>query len=393
MAPQPATPTVLPLLTPDEFAQRLVGMFPPTWTNAQARKPGGTLYAVMETLGSQLSFELGAPITQLVTLGGAATPNDTVTLSIAGTTFQGARTLTHTVQIGETLSDVANALAYLVSADPVLRVLAVRASAIGPVITIAYPAIAPTLPWTNAAPTATALTILGSVSVGATETIAIAPGGSSVTGSLQYAWASTRIQIAEGNALDLAADDFFGTVIERVPGEPDGAFRTRILMALANLGQGATRQSVSNAIQAVTGAVPRIVEPWSPGDTGVIDGEPGAGMMFYDVDTAVTPGRITDPSLAYQGFVDTVLPEFPVLGGNPLPCMDVGIAPDGLYFDVAGSSMFDFLGSVATGAQAVYDAINRTKVFGTVVWVRFSGGLANTFIVGASIVGGPDVLG
>lgn len=371
-----------------------------------------------------------------------------------------------------------------------------------------------------------------------------------VLGSLIYGLDATRIDTAQNGALDAASVDFFGAfpglyALPRNPGETDASFAARIEAAM--LPDGATRQAVSNAIEAVTGTVPRLVEPWQLADTGVMTGgatnpniipgpvdtwfqfntatTPGAiaapdttmsgeliaenttstasflaevgivkaaasqslrffvwlqsgpgrtravvgfgdggvnglafvvdlaggrvgnapstfgsgfavtsagvevlgdgwclcwivgttnavaevlpfieidagsgtapidntyagvigngiyawnpvliatqaaqpGMMFYSVDTLATPGRYSNPGLAYQGFVQTTLPTSQVFGPNPTPCYGVYT----MNYSVAGSSMFDPPGSAPLGEQSVYNAINRTKVFGTAVWVQF----------------------
>lgn len=187
--------------------------------------------------------------------------------------------------------------------------------------------------------------------------------------ALQYALDAMRIQTGENGALDLASLDFFGSstyALPRNPGESDTSFAARILAAM--LPTGATRAAVSAAVEAVTGYAPRIIEPWSPADTGVIDGVGSslAGAMYLDVDTPVTPARLADPSLRYQAFLESVLPSVSPLGGNPMPCID-----DGIYMDAPGSSMFDFEGAIPLGEEIVYAAINRTKVEGTVIWVKF----------------------
>lgn len=189
--------------------------------------------------------------------------------------------------------------------------------------------------------------------------------------SLQYALAATRVQTATDTALDLCSEDYFGDGLPRYPGEPDSSYVNRILVALAMLGQGATRAAVTLAVYAVTGVIPIVTEPWSPQDTGVWDGRAGNGMMFWDVDVPASRARWTNDD-PYQAFIDTVQISLPILGGNPLPCLDLGNSPNGWYVDApaSGSAFFDFLGSVPTGVQAIYDAINRVKVFGTIVWVK-----------------------
>ncbi len=181
--------------------------------------------------------------------------------------------------------------------------------------------------------------------------------GSWAYGLLAYARLQMRIQTSTDGWLDMASSDYLGDgVLPRLGGEPDDIYAQRILDNI--LPQADTRAAISRAIEVASGEVPRLVEPWNPSDTGVIDG------MYMDIDTAETPGRITDPSMRYQGFVDSIIPGIAALGGNPVPCMD-----DGLFCDAPGSSMFDL--PVVSPKQLVYDAANRVKVEGTVLWVRF----------------------
>lgn len=190
-------------------------------------------------------------------------------------------------------------------------------------------------------------------------------GGLSFENSgLRYALDATRIQTAQNGALDLASQDFLGDRLPRNPGEGDASYRARILAAL--LPDGATRQAVSDAVQAATGYAPRIIEPWRVADTGAW------GHFYWDVDNAQTPFRWSsstrpeDFGLAFQGFLECVLPTPAILGGNPVPCFDTNF-----YWDIAGSSLIDIEPSVALGPQAVYDAINLTKMEGTIAWVKF----------------------
>lgn len=242
-----STPTTISSLTPDQFAARLAATFPAGWCAPEAKMPGGVVYDVLNTAGSQLSFEITA---------------------------------------------------------------------------------------------------------------------------FQYALAATRVQNAVNGALDLASLDYFGTLppyaLPRLPGELDPSFRARILAGLGNLGQGATRAAITAAVEAVAQQPIRITEGWSPADTGVIDGGAGEGMMFWDVDTAATPGRITD-WLPYQGFVQCAIPVSEPFGNNPTPCYDEWT----MNYDVAGSSFIDPTPTTEIGEQAVYNAINKVKCEGTIVWVQF----------------------
>ena len=193
--------------------------------------------------------------------------------------------------------------------------------------------------------------------------------------SLAYAMDATRLQTATDGALDLASLDFFGPAptspfaLPRLSGEGDPAFLARIEDAL--LPTGDTRTALFNAIEAATGFAPRLIEPWSPADTGVWDGGAGAGMMFWDVDTEETPFRWTDQNLNYQGFAECILPLTEPFGDNPTPCYDVST---GFYWDLPnqhGAWLIDPEPPISGGEDAVYNVINRTKVFGTIVWVKF----------------------
>ena len=207
--------------------------------------------------------------------------------------------------------------------------------------------------------------------------------------ALQYALDAMRIDTAQNGALDLASLDFFGTdtfELPRLPGETDAEFSARILENL--LPTGATRKAVTAAVKRVTGSEPRVIEPWRPSDTGVLDGQPGNGMVFWDVDNAVTPFRWTNPGLPWQGFIEFEIPAAQPFGATPTPCYDVATV---FYWDVPtarGAWLIDPSPSSFVGVQSVYDAINRTKVFGTIVWVRViptgqSPGIGS-FIIGTS---------
>ncbi len=66
--PNAADPSLppFPTLSPDQWAQRLVGLLPTQWTSDAAKAPGGVLYALMRTLGAQLNaVEQGLPFAWL----------------------------------------------------------------------------------------------------------------------------------------------------------------------------------------------------------------------------------------------------------------------------------------------------------------------------------------
>ena len=210
---------------------------------------------------------------------------------------------------------------------------------------------------------------------------------SAIESSLAYALGSERIGTAVAPELDLAAQDFFGSAFPRIGGETDSAYSARILAAL--FPTGATRAAVSAAVQSVTGKVPRIIEPWRPMDTGVLGGQAGKGMVFWNIDTVVTPFRWTNPGLRYQGFIETVLPQPIIFGPNAPPCFNVqpgGPGFWGWYWTIAGTSWINPPNAGLLGANPVYTAINRTKVFGTIVWVKGLGLVQSVLVSDSGLV-------
>ncbi len=365
-------PSTIPQVSPAEFADRMTAAFPVGWASVDAQAPGGILRAVFEVIAGELADQLGVPQFQNVTIGGAITAHDEIVLTFANPNLSEPRRVAYTVLAGDTAAAAARGLANAISSDPPLSALGFRARAHTPTIEIKYPTAPPLAVWSTGSPPSNATVITATVD--GSETVTIAPVPYEGPGTLQYAAYATRIQTAIGEALDLSALDFLGPgQLDRLPGELDAPYRTRIMAAL--MPTGATRKAISDAIQRVTGVKPRLVEPWSPGDTGVTRNFAGPGAMYSGVDTEVTPSRATMGrgqfrSSAYMGFVDTVLPTVPLLGGNPVPCTD-----DGMYSGVAGSSTFNFP-PFLSGRQVVYNAIERSHTYGTLIWVRFTRSLS-----------------
>jgi hypothetical protein len=83
---------------------------------------------------------------------------------------------------------------------------------------------------------------------------------------LTFVRTQTRIATASGVWLDIIANDFFGTRLQRRPGQSDEALRLLIQSNL--LAEHGTRQAIINAVQRLTGRVPAIFEPMRTSDTG-----------------------------------------------------------------------------------------------------------------------------
>jgi hypothetical protein len=365
----PSTPTIPPNLSGFTFAQRLAANFPNGWSAQDALINGGVIYAILLAVGNELSFELGTPNTQAITVGGTAIVGATITLTLTGNNLPAPVELTVTVQAGEALSDVANSIVWAIGSTAALSPVNIIACAADDIAYVHYPSVSSSEVWTTEPPAANTLNIVASSS-DPRMTVAVSTAPTAQTGSLQFAAAATRLQTAIGNALDLASADLTYPTVTRNPGESDTDYRIGVLAAL--LPSGAIRQAISDAVERVTGVVPRIVEPWRPSDTGTYDGvwvgSQLLGAAYYGVDTVETPGRYTDAN-RYQGFVDSIVPGVIPLGGNPLRTYD-----DFAYYTIPGAYggyYLDLPGTSVIGETDVYSAINAAKVLGTVVWVRF----------------------
>ncbi len=92
---------------------------------------------------------------------------------------------------------------------------------------------------------------------------------------LSLSAAQTRLKTAFGAFLDMISADFFGPSLLRKNDETDDSFRMRISAAL--ISRRGTRQAVSDAIVAITSAVPWICEPMRAMDCGGYAGTGAAG--------------------------------------------------------------------------------------------------------------------
>jgi len=157
--------------------------------------------------------------------------------------------------------------------------------------------------------------------------------------------------------LDLASQDFFGTALPRPSGMSDANFDALIVSNLFKT--AATRQAISNAVEALTGVAPRMLEPWNVLDTGS-----WGNASYWNVDSVANPARWGNGSLRYQGFVETAPVAIPIFGAN-IPILGWG---DGAYWNVPGY-FFGIIGN--NSALSVYDVINAIRAYGTIVWVKF----------------------
>lgn len=205
---------------------------------------------------------------------------------------------------------------------------------------------------------------------------------------LNYVQQQMYITTATGGWLDIVSADFFGPDLPRYGGESDTAFRARIednLFLPAN-----TRLAIQTALQALTGASVRMIEPWQPNDTACW----GGPKTYWGVNSAVTPGNWSNGDRRYQGFIQCVLPQ-PQGGGANFTSVwgNSGAVVNSMFWGTIVGWWWNT--SLTTGAaQLVYNLLNKLKVYSTTIWVQFvpPPGTGNTFTLPTSDLGGQDVL-
>ncbi len=182
---------------------------------------------------------------------------------------------------------------------------------------------------------------------------------------LNYVFNAQRIATAQGNMLDLIAQDFFGTRIGRNQLETDTAFALRIQQEI--LRSRDTRSAISLAVQQLTGQVPTIIEPFNPGDAGAWNdsyfGYAFYGSLQYDPCfliqvTGIAPS--VPPVAGVSGWYDTASGTPGMPGGYDQGA--TAYVPD----EVPGTNSSLF------GISELYDVINQTRAAGVTAWVQLS---------------------
>lgn len=173
---------------------------------------------------------------------------------------------------------------------------------------------------------------------------------------VQYALAAQRIGTETFPELDFASIDFLGNALPRTPGQPDITFAAAVIAALFKT--AVTRPALRNALTALTGYVPRMLEPWSVLDTGA-----WRNRSYWNVDTINNPARWGNGGLRYQGFIETAPPSIPAIGANnPIQCWG-----DSAYWNQPGY----FFGVIApVNVNAINDVVNNLHAYGTTVFVK-----------------------
>lgn len=170
-----------------------------------------------------------------------------------------------------------------------------------------------------------------------------------------YAAAQTRILTATGIWLDMIAQDFYGTSLQRGANQDDDSFRAQIV---ANLFRPrATRQGIIDVMLTLTGNAPEILEPFAPGDTGAY----GVGFCGYGA-----AGGYGSQAIPAQAFVIAYRPvQYGIaqVAGYGAVTAGYGRGSQAEYASLA------LVSSIVTDAD-IYAAIDATKASGTAIWVR-----------------------
>jgi hypothetical protein len=177
----------------------------------------------------------------------------------------------------------------------------------------------------------------------------------------QYVGLQARLQTATDNNLDLFARDYFGDSLPRHEDENDNTYRKRISANL--LQEKSTRFGMENALFLLTGYYPRLFEPWNPYDCGAYN---VAFSMGYS-----THGNYGSGSFPYQGFIDVFVDAYFGLGNYSGYNNYYGG-----YSTAGGLAQLWYGGSSAITSTVtdndIYNIVTRTKVWGTICWVRIN---------------------
>jgi hypothetical protein len=227
---------------------------------------------------------------------------------------------------------------------------------------------------------------------------------------LAYAWAQVwallqftklqgRIATATGSFLDIIAQDYLGSRIVRKPGQGDPSFRIRIMREIVRA--RATRPALIQVLLDLTGHAPIVFEPRWPPDTG------GWGSLGMAVGTGLEYGSANGTIPGAGGWGSLTLPfqlfvtAFRGSGG--------GIPNVGGYYRIGtgpatggyGIGAIEWASLSMSGGQVTDDDINAAIAsvlpVATTAWTRISNGSlissAPLFVLGSSVLGGPNVLG
>jgi hypothetical protein len=182
---------------------------------------------------------------------------------------------------------------------------------------------------------------------------------------LQSAKGLMRIGTSFGGWLEITALDYFGPERQfpRYPGETDSLLRDSHPKFVAAEGQH-PHQHQERARVLLTGNPVRMIEPWDPRDTGCWN------RSFWGVNTATRPGQWANGGDRYGGLIVCMLPGASGSGSKWLGWND-GFWGNSVVLGVIAS--WWSAGSVSsTAAAQVYALINKLRMVGVRVYVRFT---------------------
>lgn len=182
-----------------------------------------------------------------------------------------------------------------------------------------------------------------------------------------YAKLQTRLATMTDGWLDMFAADFFGTTLPRKAGESDDSYRSRIKAALFR--EKATRKGISDALFALTGRLPVIVEAWRPLDTGAYaQGVPNPlagpfGAPFgYNV-----AGVYGSMQLNAQFFVTAFRPNDSAALSN-IDGYEINVGGYNAGSQISYASLTEWTGGISD--SDIYACVAGAKAEGTVAWVH-----------------------
>lgn len=202
----------------------------------------------------------------------------------------------------------------------------------------------------------------------------IATGLSFIYSLYAYAKKQTRLLSMTDGWLDLFANDFFGSTIQRKSNQPDASFKAIIR---ANLfAEKATRKGVSNILTTLTGQAPVIFEPNRPADVAVMGVPTAGGQNYMGIAQSLYygPARMGSMAVPYTAMIIVYRPQ--VSGGSAggafmdAPTWSAMNSPLGHSY----TNSLTFQTSSATDAD-IYAVIDAAKPEGTTLWAAITNAL------------------